>query len=519
MHMHMNVHMNSVNAFGDGQSIPINVKTLLEDTIVETNRIEYKESWNPEKIAHTMCAFANDYENVDGGYIIVGVREKDGVPIGFNSQSTEDVVKIEKELQRISNLISPRYVPLISVDEYRGNRLVVIRAPRGESRPYKCPIGIGKSGSQGERAYYIRHLSSTVRANMEEEINLIRRSNKPSFDDMTNEEAKISDIKRVKVQDYLARIGSKLDFYNMDLLDIYKALRIVRGPPELVCPVNVGLMMFSSRPADFFEKAYTDVVFFEDESGTNMEEHRFDGSLDEQIMKALDLIKARCVAEKVIKVPYQAESIRFYSYPYEALEETLTNALYHRDYQIPEPVKVYVYKDRIEFFNRPGPDPSITEDRMQNFDFKCDCYLNGRIGDFFKELRLTEGRNTGILRVLNALRNNGSSDPKYETDAERRYLCVTIPIHEAFLPDEGEVVVDEKIGKYRDPEDTKTMIMASLRLHGCQTSKQLATSIGYSSVNNTFRRCLFELMDESKISYLYPNNPKDRRQKICLPKQ
>ena len=171
MHMHMNVHMNSVNAFGDGQSIPINVKTLLEDTIVETNRIEYKESWNPEKIAHTMCAFANDYENVDGGYIIVGVREKDGVPIGFNSQSTEDVVKIEKELQRISNLISPRYVPLISVDEYRGNRLVVIRAPRGESRPYKCPIGIGKSGSQGERAYYIRHLSSTVRANMEEEIN------------------------------------------------------------------------------------------------------------------------------------------------------------------------------------------------------------------------------------------------------------------------------------------------------------------------------------------------------------
>ena len=78
----MNVHMNGVNNddSNDLRPMPIDIGMLIEDTVVETNRIEYKEGWNPEKVAHTICAFANDYENVDGGYIVIGVREVDGIP-------------------------------------------------------------------------------------------------------------------------------------------------------------------------------------------------------------------------------------------------------------------------------------------------------------------------------------------------------------------------------------------------------------------------------------------------------
>ena len=78
----MNVHMNGVNNDDskDLGPMPIDIGMLNEDTVVETNRIEYKECWNPEKVAHTICAFADDYENVDGGYIVIGVREVDGIP-------------------------------------------------------------------------------------------------------------------------------------------------------------------------------------------------------------------------------------------------------------------------------------------------------------------------------------------------------------------------------------------------------------------------------------------------------
>ena len=49
--------------------IPINIDELLDGTIIEDNRIEFKSDWNPEKVLHTICAFANDYDNIGGGWL------------------------------------------------------------------------------------------------------------------------------------------------------------------------------------------------------------------------------------------------------------------------------------------------------------------------------------------------------------------------------------------------------------------------------------------------------------------
>lgn len=44
--------------------IPVNLTELLEGTIVESSRIEFKQGWNPEKVLHTICAFANNIDNL-----------------------------------------------------------------------------------------------------------------------------------------------------------------------------------------------------------------------------------------------------------------------------------------------------------------------------------------------------------------------------------------------------------------------------------------------------------------------
>ena len=44
----------------------------------------------------------------------------------------------------------------------------------------------------------------------------------------------------------------------------------------------------------------------------------------------LDYIKTTVVEEKVVKVDGRAEADRFFNYPYNALEETLVNAVLHR---------------------------------------------------------------------------------------------------------------------------------------------------------------------------------------------
>ena len=56
----------------------INIEDLLNGKAVENNRLDYKEGWNPDAIYRTICAFANDFEDTGGGYIVVGVKEENG---------------------------------------------------------------------------------------------------------------------------------------------------------------------------------------------------------------------------------------------------------------------------------------------------------------------------------------------------------------------------------------------------------------------------------------------------------
>lgn len=65
----------------------VDIRKLVEGSIIETNRVEYRTSWNPQKVLHTICAFANDYEGTYGGYIVIGVSETNRIPdtvVGVN---------------------------------------------------------------------------------------------------------------------------------------------------------------------------------------------------------------------------------------------------------------------------------------------------------------------------------------------------------------------------------------------------------------------------------------------------
>ena len=48
--------------------IPLKIEKLLAGRVVEQNRVEYKEGWNPNDIIQSICAYANDYHNMNGGY-------------------------------------------------------------------------------------------------------------------------------------------------------------------------------------------------------------------------------------------------------------------------------------------------------------------------------------------------------------------------------------------------------------------------------------------------------------------
>lgn len=62
-------------------ALPINIDKLVSGEVVESTRIEFKGGFNPNPIMHSICAFANDIDNIGGGYIIIGVDEDNGRPV------------------------------------------------------------------------------------------------------------------------------------------------------------------------------------------------------------------------------------------------------------------------------------------------------------------------------------------------------------------------------------------------------------------------------------------------------
>lgn len=105
-----------------------------------------------------------------------------------------------------------------------------------------------------------------------------------------------------------------------------------------------------------------------------------------------------------------------------------------------EPIEVRIENDRIEIVSFPGPDRSITLEGLKNYRVSNRRYRNRRIGDFLKELHLTEGRNTGFKKILDALNNNGSPKPEFETDEDRSYFISRLFVQEEFLKSNSEPI-------------------------------------------------------------------------------
>ena len=132
-----------------------------------------------------------------------------------------------------------------------------------------------------------------------------------------------------------------------------------------------------------------------------------------------------------------AEAIRVFNYPYAAIEEAIVNAVYHRSYEERNPIEVRINQDKITIVSYPGPDKSIRKSDIDSGQVIVRRYRNRRIGDFLKELKLTEGRATGIPKIIKSMKINKSPRPIFDTDDDRTYFLVNLPINEYFIQDKA----------------------------------------------------------------------------------
>ena len=413
--------------------LPINLEHLLACRGVESERVEFKASWDPKttgpQVLRTICAFANDLHNLNGGYVVIGVAEQDGRAVFPPAGLAHGVVEAaQRWIRGQCNRLDPPYQPILSPERIADQLVLVAWAPGSETRPHRAP-----ATQDGPPRYWVRLGAETVDAERRGNLlpSLTEQAARVPWDDRRAMEAAVEDLREAKVREFLRDVGSGL-LNEPDARVIYQNMRLTAGVNGHEVPRNVGLLFFSHDPLRWFRGAKIEVVqFTADRAGDVQEERTFSGALADQLRDCLGYLENLSTGH-LQKQPDRTQVRGWVSYPLPALRETLVNAVYHRGYAAdqPEPTKVHLYPDRIEVISYPGPVRGIeARHLLPDHSTPPVPARNRRIGDLLKELRLAEGRLTGLPKVFQAMAANGSPVPRFQFDEQRTYFQATLPAH------------------------------------------------------------------------------------------
>lgn len=268
------------------------------------------------------------------------------------------------------------------------------------------------------------------------------------------------------------------------------------GPKENRMIKNVAAMMFCPDPEKFFPYTQVEIVIFPEgifENPRNFKEvPPIRGTVPQMIEETMRYLRTMVIQLHIIKQT-SGPSKRIYNYPEKALEEAITNAFYHRDYRSRTPIVVEVQPYEITISSATGPDRSIPMDAIKKGQRMVSRYYRNRhLGEFLKELSLTEGRNTGIPTIQRELAHNGSPAASFETDEDRLSFLVRIPCHE------GEEGVSAAL--FNDKENLNDRINTTIGgINGIHDGINDGINDGISKLNSTLQDVYNKIVNQPEI--------------------
>ena len=414
--------------------LPISVDDLLGGRSIESVRVKFKAIWSPDTtgfpVLKTICAFANDHQNLNGGYVIIGVAESKGrierPPVGLGSAEIEAA---QRWIRGRCKALQPGYTPIFSPEALDGREVLVVWVPPSDERPHRAPDG----PDAGKRwKYWIRVGSETVDAEAAGRLEaLIEQTTRVPWDDRVAHRARVEDLREAKVREHLHDVRSALRD-EIDAATIYRRMRLTAPVNEHEAPRNVGLLFFSDAPEQWFPGARIEVVqFAADRAGEVQDKLVFRGSLSAQLRECLRHLEGFSQTH-IMKERERCRVRGWVSYPVPALREALVNAVHHRGYrpEMMEPTKVLLYPDRMEIISYPGPVAGIEPHHLApDASIPPPPARNRRIGELLTQLGLAEALWTGLPRIYRAMAENGSPAPRFDFDADRTWFRATLPAH------------------------------------------------------------------------------------------
>ena len=294
-------------------------------------------------------------------------------------------------------------------------------------------------------------------------------------------------------------VGSDLadqDLTGDNLKKVLDQMDLLESTTEGFKVKNVAAMMFCEHPEIFFKMTQVEIVIFPKgrllDPDNMIEVAPIRGGVPKMIRETMNYLKTNVIQKRIHKPEDTERSVVTYNYPYQALEEAVVNSLYHRSYIDREPVEITIEPDKISILNFGGPNHTISMQAIREARMlRSRRYTNRRLGEFLKELDLTEGRATGIPTIQQKLQENGSPRATIETDEERTYFLIDIPCNLDCLgvPTKKDDKKDDKKDEKKELSDIQEFIVALILANDKITIPELArkTKVSESKISREIK--------------------------------
>jgi len=361
---------------------------------------EFKESFSDnEDIAESVVCFAN----TDGGQVIAGVSDN-GYTIG--------VENIDGLLRRIDDVAYNRCEPPVTIVQetltIENKTILIINVPKGDQRPYRTASGL----------HYIRSANRCRQASREELLRLFQATESIYYDEIEISRASIKDIDT----EYAKKFLEKYFMLKVENTDLVQYLINIKALSNKEKPTFSGIIFFGESPQYFIPNARVIAAYIEgdDISIPPADRKDFEGRVPEILEDCIRFLKIYVKERHIIKglEPEKYPEIEDF-----VLREALVNAVAHRDYTISAPVRILIFRDRIEF-HTPGKLPNTVT--IENIKIGGAHVLrNPTIYNLLGKLELVTDVGSGVKRIIESVKKITGKDVILEViDSE---FILTIP--------------------------------------------------------------------------------------------
>jgi ATP-dependent DNA helicase RecG len=395
----------------------------------ESSGVEFKrDDIRPEQLGKEIVALANFH----GGIILLGV-EDDGTISGIQRENLQEWIMDTVFATKVHPMILPFYEEIVMPDD---KRIAVITFPQGTTKPYVLR-------HNHREDIYIRVGSVSRLATREQQARLFATGGILHPETLPVAGTSFASLDHERLKDYLKNVISDPEVPESDGDWIRRLVGMgfmtTVSDTHTVCTI-AGLLLFGLTPRKFIRQAGIRLMVFEGmtKEYKSLTDEVIDGPLvgrwaideegsrilvDSGVIDTFSEMIRPFVATDEGEVGEDMRRSKQWIYPWEAIRESLINAIAHRDWTRFVDIETAVYSDRLEVISPGALQNSMTVQKMIAGQRSP---RNPIIVEVLKDYGYVDTRGMGVrTKIIPLMRHYNQTEPIFEATDD--YLKTTLP--------------------------------------------------------------------------------------------